>query len=324
MKHDFLHTTDKRHGMTLVELLIVAGLLVLMLAIAVPVLSPMAEGRQAREAVRGIQAALDTARARAMRLGRPCGVAFPPFEGGNGTTYPVCIQLEQLTAPPLIHTTCNVSTAGPSNFGWTPYDFKKGDRVQINNTGPWLQYSGASWSKAAGNGESFELYNRNNVPCTISYAPVSESGNAFAKVLGLDPTYVIPRGIVVDLQYSGIGESGTLGATCGDANNPPSIVFYPDGSAKLSAPGAAAAVVQNGTPDRIYLLVGRWDVGLGLAENGQEATTNYSLPTSFWVVVNTSNGTVTTAMNKTNSAGGGSVTTAREWAKDPTRSMGGR
>ncbi|MDO4570453.1 MAG: hypothetical protein Q4D38_08725 [Planctomycetia bacterium] len=326
MKNLAYHSSHARRGMTLIELLVVGGLMVLLISVSVPVLNPLAEGRTARETVRGINAALETAKARAMRLGRPCGVALVPFEVEDGTnatqTRRVCIQVEQITAPPTILSTCSVSSSGISGVE-DPLGkgFKKGDRLQVNHTGPWFRYTGSSWESDAGFSCSYDLFDTGgSYDCTIRYAPVSESGNAFAKVLGLDPTFVLPRGTVIDLFYSGVGKTETWGQNVGNATYPPQILFYPDGSVSLFRNGTEYLLQSSGNNDsNIYLLVGRWDRGLSLAEDGE---TNVQDPNSFWIVVQPKSGLVRTLPN--NAFGSGSVSDARSFYSDDTTTMGGR
>lgn len=285
----------RRRGMTLIELLIVAGIMTLLVTVAAPLLNPVAEGRQARETVRGIQAALDTARARALRLGRPCGVAFIPFENDRK----VCIQLDQVTAPPSVASKCSVSNGRIESVTDTlGRGFRVGDRLQVNYTGPWYRYNGSQWLTGTGFGSrDFALCDQNGkVDCTIRYAPVPESGNPFAKALGLDTGYSIPKGVVVDLFYSGVG-TGYWGSNVGTVLYPPTVLFYPDGTMSLYVNGRETMLssATSATTDyNVYLLVGRWDRGLQAAEDGQHNTQD---PNAFWVVVNPKTGMVNAASN---------------------------
>lgn len=323
MKNSLYNQKNRcRRGLTLIELLVVAGLMILLISVAAPVLNPVAEGRQAREAVRGIQGALETARSRAMRLGRPCGVAFPAFSNDedkndkNKNTDPVCIQLEQLTAPPDIVVDCTVS--GNSITVNDPLYSQQGDAdlLQINYTGPWYRKKGkgATWSTYIP-GTSIALgYPDGNYEGVIRRSPVSESGNAFAKILGLDPVFMIPRGIVVDLAYSGIGNDGTWGKNVKQI----SIIFQPDGTVSLFYDNTVQDL-SSSENSHIFLLVGRWDRGISAAEDNLH---NYQDPNSFWVVINTQTGMVTSAINNALS-GDASVSQSREYARNTKKIMGG-
>lgn len=316
MKNSFYNRQNRsRRGLTLIELLVVAGLMVLLISVAVPVLNPVAEGRQARETVRGIQGALETARSRAMRLGRPCGVILPVFS----KDYSVCIQLEQLTAPmDMISENCKVENNEIYVENWSGVECRSGDLVQINFTGPWYRWLRNNNGEAIfstdfpGTSISSDFPDSDNLKCIVRRMPISDN-NVFSKILGLDPIFMIPRGIVVDLQYSGTGTSGTWG------NNSVFIIFYPDGSVSSYCENKQAS---SDTSDDIFLLVGRWDRGVNAAEDRES---NIQDPNSFWVVINSKTGMITSAINNASS----NVSTAREIAvksvtTDTKNILGGR
>lgn len=284
--------------------------MVLLISVSVPVLNPMGEGRLARETARGVQQALETARMRAMRLGRPCGVTLTPFEKDNK----VCFVMEQVTAPPNVETTCSVSENGIGSIDWLPVALKAGDRIQLNHTGPWFRYTTGGWNYG-----EHRLYTASQVDCTIRYTPVSESGSAFSKVLGIDPAYTLPKGMVIDLYYSGNTRSGTWGTS----TYPPTILFHPDGSVTLNLNGADVSL--SSSDAMIYLLVGRWDRGLQAAEDGLQNTQD---PNSLWVVIAPRTGMVTSVVNSAFTGndviGATDVSTARENASDTTNILGGR
>ncbi len=64
----------RRRGFTLLEMLITLVIMLLITAAAIPVMRPALQGRQQREAARGVTTFLQGARTRAMELGRPVGV----------------------------------------------------------------------------------------------------------------------------------------------------------------------------------------------------------------------------------------------------------
>ncbi|MDO4574576.1 MAG: hypothetical protein Q4D98_05120 [Planctomycetia bacterium] len=301
--------SNQRRGLTLVELLVVAGLMVLLISVSIPVLNPMGEGRLARETVRGVQQALETARMRAIRLGRPCGVTLNLFDKDNRISF----VMDQVTAPPNVETTCTVSESGISSIEWLPIPLKVGDRIQLNHSGPWFRYTGSGWNYG-----DYRLYTASNVDCTIRYAPVPESASAFSKVLGIDPSYTLPKGMVIDLYYSG----NTLGGTWGTPTSPPTILFHPDGTVSLNRNGSDVSLYS--ADSRIYLLIGRWDRGLQAAEDGQHNTQD---PNAFWVVIAPRTGMVTSVVNNAFSGnsviGATDVSTARDNANDSANSEGG-
>ena len=196
--------------MTLIELLVVAAIMMILMAASIPVLTPMAENRAARETVRGVQSALESARARAIRLGRPCGVTFMPFH----ENFPcACITMEQLTAPPSVVGGYSVSgNSATVNVGSFP-SLKRVDTVQLNYTGPKFVITSSSTSLNLSAGFNSNLqYDYNNYgsdadECVINYFPVPESSNAFAKALGLESSFTLPKGYMIDLAFCGVGEA---------------------------------------------------------------------------------------------------------------------
>ena len=85
-----------RRGITLIELLVVISIMMLLAAVAVPMMRPTMEGRRVREAARAINVYLSSARSEAMRTGRPVGVMLRRLDG-----QPECsMVLEQAEVPP--------------------------------------------------------------------------------------------------------------------------------------------------------------------------------------------------------------------------------
>ncbi|MDR0521658.1 MAG: prepilin-type N-terminal cleavage/methylation domain-containing protein, partial [Planctomycetaceae bacterium] len=88
---------DKRSGMTLVELLVVAAVLVALLAVSVPVFKPMLESRQTQNAAQVLAAALQQARITAVKEQRTYGLAFIPFETAPATSLQLRLQKENVS-----------------------------------------------------------------------------------------------------------------------------------------------------------------------------------------------------------------------------------
>lgn len=261
--------------MTLVEILVVSAIMVILMSVSIPVLTPLAENRMNRESARGVQAALESARTRAIRLGRCCGVTLMPFH----QNYPYgCITIEQMTAPPSYE-----SNSLPT--------LQKGDTYQINGTGPYLQ---ATNSTLAGFNSNLK-YNVISNPdfYLIHKFPVSESSNAFAKALGIEASYSLPKGYIVDLYHS-TNASKLLKNYTFSLKKPPVILFKPDGTASLYVNGAeVSSEDSSNNSGRILLLVGEWgrmmDGGTTLAEDGKNNTQVYN---TYWVVISTKSGEV--------------------------------
>lgn len=90
-----------RDGLTLIELLIAMTILVLLVGVAIPVLSPSSSDRRIREASRGINTHIAGAQARATQTGRPVGVMFKKFsqETGDPDDNAVCLELYYVEQP---------------------------------------------------------------------------------------------------------------------------------------------------------------------------------------------------------------------------------
>jgi prepilin-type N-terminal cleavage/methylation domain-containing protein len=74
--------------MTLIELLVVIVILSILVAAAIPLLAPSTSERQLREAVRGLNAFIASAQARAIAQGRPYGVAIKRLSQDTGRSTP--------------------------------------------------------------------------------------------------------------------------------------------------------------------------------------------------------------------------------------------
>jgi prepilin-type N-terminal cleavage/methylation domain-containing protein len=88
--------TSRRRGFSLIELLVVVSLLLLLVAITVPKLTPNRDARRLREAARAVAGFLDSARTQAMESGQPVGVAIQRMAANNN----VAMVLNQVESPP--------------------------------------------------------------------------------------------------------------------------------------------------------------------------------------------------------------------------------
>ena len=66
--------SDTRHGMTLIELLVVVAMLIILVSVLTAAMQPVLEGKEVREATRGLNAFIAGSVARAAENGRPAGV----------------------------------------------------------------------------------------------------------------------------------------------------------------------------------------------------------------------------------------------------------
>ena len=83
--------------MTLIELLIVMGILLALVTIGAVNMQPEVERRRMREAARQVSVYVGSARSRAMEISRPCGVMIERF---SATETGIGMVLHQVEVPP--------------------------------------------------------------------------------------------------------------------------------------------------------------------------------------------------------------------------------
>lgn len=76
-----------RRGLTLVELLVVIGIIVVLVAVAIPLMKINQDSRPIREASRAINAYVAAAQSRAAEKGRPVGVWIDRAENNSGSSF---------------------------------------------------------------------------------------------------------------------------------------------------------------------------------------------------------------------------------------------
>jgi len=220
---------NSRRGMTLVELLVVAAILVALLVISVPILKPMLEFRKTANAAQVLAGAFQQARMKSIQEGRSYGIRLIPFETAPTTAVQLRFQQElvrDFVNPFNIRV--RVERINPdieeSPKAIIPYHFYEGEwiRVDWNDDhivgirearnhfllGYTVQFNRLGRSlafKAIGN--SFRLkppYDNLELP------DIPEINDAMEyRVSGLTsvalwlPPVVMPRGSVVDLVFSG-------------------------------------------------------------------------------------------------------------------------
>lgn len=93
---------DAESALTLIELLIVLFILVLLVGVTIPVLSPPGDERRLREASRGVNTFLAGAQARAVQSGRPAGVLLKRLgeATGDAEDNAACVELYAVREPP--------------------------------------------------------------------------------------------------------------------------------------------------------------------------------------------------------------------------------
>ena len=299
MKVSLHNTANRRLGVTLIEMLVVVAIMMFMLTIAAPMFRTDQEGVAARDTARALNAYIQEARAKAMATGRPCGVAFIPFEG-----YPsACVVAQQVETPPLYtgetyQSTVTVSgsaTAPSLNFNDASADWtQKGNMIRLGGRGVWYEMTSATACKlqtgdANRPDTEFRPWTNGNWTTTyeIQAAPVSQAKNYLQSIGMAEPLKVI-RGSAIDLYYSGIGSNGQFSS---NTNNPIIIMFTPTGEVGLSYRIASGrGGTSNAVPtDKIYILCGQWDRSL-TAFTPEDECRNHQTLDSYWIIIDPDTG----------------------------------
>lgn len=155
---------SSRAGLTLVELLVVVGIILLLLTVVVPRVQPGIEESRLREAARSVNVFLAAARVRALESGRPVGVAFQRLpEQPNGCRVVYQIQLPPPYAGETLDARVRVALypAGPSPLvaqvsvgAIADGLLRPGDRIRFGHQGPWFVLSPVNKDPTKGNPDS--------------------------------------------------------------------------------------------------------------------------------------------------------------------------
>lgn len=316
---------EQRRGVTLMELLVVATIILIVAAASVPTIKPMMESQLTKQAGSTVSTYLNRARARAMATGRPCGVSFEYFPGsfvsGNANVSPAIppasasLVLRQVAAPPhysglernasvnLYAEDDRVDVDGRRlrllHINYDEYYFAvmipppsrdDADRGRAIDVGAKIQFNGV--------GPFYTLVHYVDAAGNADYGveklpgidlPVLQGATFKATRLPrstMTAPIGLPQGAVVDMEYSGTDD----GAHWFGGESDVTIVFAPDGSVdSVEYPGGAFIPTET-----IYFLIGRWEriAALGGAEDG---LWNSEDPMNAWVAVDPTSGLVTTA-----------------------------
>ncbi|MBQ1338620.1 MAG: hypothetical protein IIY32_09920 [Thermoguttaceae bacterium] len=349
------HKRARRSGVTLVELLVVATVMLTLAAVSVPAIKPMMESQLTSSAASTVSTYLNRARARAMATGRPCGVTFEYFPGTCDEGDPddpdddvgsASLVLRQVEVPPYYCglETDSVASVIPGNdfvingqrlrqLGidndpyWKafmegdpsdPNDDERSASIQFNNCGPFYPIRQESGNYYIEKLPGLELPSRLNVPFKVSRDP--------------RPTMTapvgVPSGTVVDLEFSGEETSGF--ALDGDVT----VIFSPTGEVNYVEDKSGRFV----PTDTLYFLIGRWDrisaLGVendpdyGPVSSVEDGLWNFEDGTNFWVTVNPRTGLVSTVevnppVNYAVGDWGAALDESREFGRMSKRNLGG-
>lgn len=324
-RHAALHRP--RRGVTLLELLIVISMIVILTAISIPALRYALEDRKTREASRILDGYFAGAQARAAGINRPVGVWIE--RNANGANSAISLFMAEVP-PPYTGDVENARAkitavgAGPGGFGtagtaefdtsslFLPTLVRNGDLIRFDYKGPYYVISNAP---AAGAAAPFQL----NFSHPSAPRPSTIGGQAItAYQIVRQPqrssvgSQELPRNVVIDLTYSGLGASGIeFQAASATDTTPIVVLFSPTGRVDSVFAQNIAATPTNS----IYFLIGKDD---------QLGSANLNDPASLWVTVGYRNGSVTSSENGVDPAGApNTVDQARRFARR-AQTMGGR
>ena len=319
------HLRHRLRAMTLVEIMVVIGIIGLLAIVMVPTVRYQYRNRSVKEGERQLNAFIGAAQARAQQLGRPVGIWIErfskedpePIMGADPTLNPVLpvganysVQIYQAEIPrpymgDLRDSRVNITRNPPHyniNFPlasallneFNPL-IRRGDKfkIQLDHRGPFHE---AQRLNNPGIPVYVMLLDTVTTGGKIPKAAFTESGVPYIvhrrPVRSFVPPLRLPQGAVIDLSVSGIGPSGTEFKS--KLNNPPRpvvVMFQPDGS--------VGHVETHGAVERplgwIHLLVGRQEMVYPtdrLLETETE-TANLMYTENRWVSINHRTGTVT-------------------------------
>jgi prepilin-type N-terminal cleavage/methylation domain-containing protein len=160
--HRTTSLTDRR-GLTLIELLVTVFIILLITAVAIPVMAPSLEERRIRESSRLITGYLQGARTRAIQTGRPFGVVIEPLPGIRGGAVSLSYaEIQEPYAGDSVGSVVMVSGNGMigamgmpgmnSDAGWHNR-IRPGDLIKFNHQGHLYRlYAGEPFHDNNGNG----------------------------------------------------------------------------------------------------------------------------------------------------------------------------
>jgi type II secretory pathway pseudopilin PulG len=323
--------TGGRSGLTLVELLIVIGVMVILLGLALPMLKTGLEGRQIREASRQLSTYVELAKAQAAETGRPAGLEFVtetlPEDTAGVVRFASRMYLTETPLPyvgDVVHADVLVSgtqlTFGGDSMSLPYIGVGPGDLIKFSFKGFAYEIDTVGWagvpSPTPPYSATIKIPTGFPVPPTglHSYQVLRQPQRSSSMPLEL------ATGAVVDLKNSGFGLTG-IEFAASDPTMPygagrVSIIFQPDGSIAYTLIDGVV-FEQLAT---VHLLIGRIDHLI--PENVGDPDMNLADPDTRWVSVGHQTGKVTVAEN-----GGNELDTTmamcREFAQS-AQSMGGR
>ena len=319
-------------GMTLVELLVVAAIIGLLLAVSVPILKPMLDSRRTSNAAQVLAGVFQQARAKSIQEGKSYGVRLIPFE--TAPTAAVQLITQKGEPPPdftnPINVRVRVKEGGiiPYYFatdpltnesGWVQADnwnhnpdverardhFLLGYAVQFNHLGRFfvIEQDGDGFRLKPPD-DIDDFYENLHLPDTdaISDAMQYRIARLSFPASWLPPA-VMPHGTIVDIVFSG-GETRGFGGGDKTQDGVPAyfesgdevvVMFSPMGHVDMLCVVRGAERLEVRVNEMLYFCVGEWDRQINASTNAtfaEDGKSNLEMPSTFWVTLHPKTGGV--------------------------------
>jgi len=333
--------------MTLVELLVVAAIIVLLLAVSVPILTPILETRRTSNAAQVLAGVFQQARAKSIQEGTSYGVRLLSFE--NAPTVAVQLRFQQGTPPPDFLNPPNVRVR-VEHGNIIPYYFSGGEWMVVDwndaritaTRNHFLQGYAVQFNRLGRSlliDDNFRLkppYDALYLPDTSAINDAMEYSISRLATIGSTwlPPVVMPQGTIVDLVFSG-GETAGFDGGAKTSDGAPAFFAPGDDIVVMFSPtGHVDLLYINGDPIKInemlYFCVGEWDrqidvsTGRTFAEDGRS---NLEMSATFWVTLHPKTGGVRVTENAPILSGSNAILErlrdARRFAREHFFNVGG-
>lgn len=346
-----------RRAMTLVELLVTVTILMMLLVVALPAITPSAELRQIREATRQLNVFFAAARAQAMQTGRPVGVALERQQGnidpqtgraGAGLAQ-AAVSVYQVEVPPpyagdTLTATARVTPVS-NNGTWAQFNVSlsaftsnkvsNGDLVRFNNQGPFYTVVQTGNPLRA----QLDVRDRKIYPTQLGTNQVGVPYQFYRQpVRSPVAPLELPASVVIDLQASGTDTYPNYFAPHSQdlsSSTPTPVIFMFAPTGALHDTHFRSSVNTSGATrtirEPVYLLVGRRD-RIVVSQDVTAATAerqrpNWFNPASLWLTIAPQTGIVSAKENYRVPVNNGrfsqGISLARTLARQ-AQSLGGR
>ena len=298
-------------GMTLVELLVAVSIMVLLVAISVPMFKPMLESQKTAGAARTVAMALERAKVRAMETGKYVGVEFERFsvdkdKNDIALDQNFALRLRLVRNAKDRYTldddfrvkvkggviefyTYNGPSGTPPNR-WVPSLTDPPDwdgnasLIQFGRQGRYYKLDGKKLAPPFG-GLDHPVEGASG---TYDHPPVEYRIKRQPRPM-LIPPIIMPRGTVVDLQFSGEGIKNKATAFNDISSESVIILFSPNGT--VDRYFFDDPTPMDGVPrDPLHFCIGEWERALSIGH--EDGRRNIDTASNFWVTVHPRTGAV--------------------------------